>query len=240
MKMPLPFRIVLVRTSHPGNIGAAARAMKTMGMTELVLVSPERFPDGEATARASGADDVLANARVVDSLVEAIGDCGFVVGASARLRSLPWPTLDPRQAAAAITEHRNEGVAVVFGPEQSGLDNEHLALCQQLVHIPANPDYSSLNLAQAVQVVCYELRMASLQVPPTVERERRLASAAEVDRFHGHLEEVLTAVGFLNPDHPRQLLLRLRRLFNRAQLDDNEVNILRGILSSVDPRRRGS
>jgi len=238
MNMQLPYRIVLVQTSHPGNIGAAARAMKTMGMTDLVLVSPERFPDAQATARASGADDVLAGARVVDSLVEAIGDCGLVMGASARLRSLPWPTVDPRQAAAIMADHRDDGVAVVFGPEQSGLDNEHVARCQQLVHIPANPDYSSLNLAQAVQVVCYELRMASLPLSPGVERERRLASATEVERFHTHLEEVLTETGFLNPDHPKQLLLRLRRLFNRAQLDDNEVNILRGILSTVDPRRR--
>jgi tRNA (cytidine32/uridine32-2'-O)-methyltransferase len=238
MDMQLPYRIVLVETSHPGNIGATARAMKTMGMTDMVLVNPERFPDSEATARASGADDVLANARVVDSFVDAIGDCGFVVGASARLRSLPWPTVDPHQAAATITQHRADGVAVVFGPEQSGLDNEHLARCQQLVHIPANPGYSSLNLAQAVQVVCYELRMASLQESTGVERERRLASTSEVELFHEHLEAVLTATGFLNPDHPKQLLLRLRRLFNRAQLDDNEVNILRGILSNVDPRRK--
>lgn len=236
--MQLPFRIVLVETSHPGNIGATARAMKTMGLTDLALVRPQQFPDGQATAMASGADDVLANATVAASLVDALGGCGFVVGASARLRSLPWPTVDPREAAQQMHQHSGDGVAVVFGPEHSGLNNEDLARCQQLVHIPANPEYSSLNLAQAVQVICYELRMAALSSSTAVERERRLASAEEVDNFHGHLEEVLAEVGFLNPQQPRQLLLRLRRLFNRAQLDDNEVNILRGILSAVDPRRR--
>ena len=236
--MQLPFRVILVETSHPGNIGAAARAMKTMGLSDLCLVNPERFPDAEATARASGADDVLAQTQVVSSLAEGIADCGFVVGASARLRSLPWPTLEPRTAAAEMVAHSDDRVAIVFGPEKSGLNNDDLSRCHRLVHIPANPDYSSLNLAQAVQVICYELRMTALEDMPEVERERRLASGQEIERFHEHLEEVLLAAGFLNPDHPKTLLMRLRRLFNRAALDDNEINILRGMLSAVDPRRQ--
>ena len=159
--MPLRIRIVLVETSHPGNIGASARAMKTMGFDDLVLVAPQEFPCAEATARASGADDVLSRARVVESLSEAIADCGFIVGASARSRSLPWPTVDPRTCArTVVTEAADNTVAIVLGPEHSGLTNEDLGVCQQLVQIPANPDYSSLNLAMAVQVLCYELRMA--------------------------------------------------------------------------------
>lgn len=236
--MNIPIRIVLLETSHPGNIGASARAMKTMGLSDLVLVRPRRFPDAEATARASGADDLLARASVVDSLAAAIQDCSLVLGASARLRSLTWPTLNPRDAARLAWQEAAEGtVAVLFGPEQSGLDNEHLARCQQRVQIPANPDYGSLNLAMAVQVISYELRMAAADVVPAPERETRLATAAELEHFHAHLREVLERSGFLNPDHPRALLLRLRRLFNRAQLDQNEINILEGILSALDPRR---
>ena len=238
--MDIPVRIVLVQTSHPGNIGAAARAMKTMGLDDLVLVDPEQFPHAQATARASGADDVLATARVVGTVPAAIEDCHYVVGASARLRSLPWPTVDPRTAAGDIAERARTGdsVAVLFGPEQSGLNNDDLARCHQLLNIPANPVYSSLNLAQAVQVVCYELRMAMGAVVTAVDRERRPATSVEMEGFHDHLRQVLEHAGFLNPDHPRQLLLRLRRLFNRAQLDDNELNILRGILSALDPKRR--
>ena len=236
--MDIPIRIILVATSHPGNIGASARAMKTMGLTDLVLVRPARFPDAEATARASGADDVLSRARVVDGLAEAISDCHFVLGASARPRSLAWPTVGPREAAQLAWRETPRGqVAVVFGPEQSGLDNEHLARCQQLVQIPANPGYSSLNLAMAVQVISYELRMAAAPELPRQPPETRLATGAELEHFHGHLREVLEVSGFLNPDHPRALLLRLRRLFNRAELDQNEVNILEGILSALDPRR---
>ena len=237
--MEIPFRIVLVQTSHPGNIGAAARAMKTMGLKDLVLVAPENYPCAEATARASGADDVLSAARVVKTVSDAVADCRLVVGASARLRSLPWPTVDPRGCAQLLWEHNAGGghAAILFGPEQSGLNNEDLARCHQLVHIPANPEYSSLNLAQAVQVVCYELRMAADLEQTQVERERRLATAAELESFHDHLQQVLEDSGFLNPDHPRQLLLRLRRFFNRAQPDDNEINILRGILSALDPGR---
>jgi len=215
--------------------------MKTMGLDALTLVAPHDFPSAAATARASGADDILATANVVGSLPEAIGDCVYVIGASARLRSLQWPTTDPRVCAARAWERASEGtVAVVFGPEQSGLTNEDLARCHELVHIPSNPVYSSLNLAMAVQVICYELRMARLerreadgmQAEP---RDAPLATAEEVESFHVHLEEVMQRSGFMKPDHPHQLRLRLRRLFNRAQLDQNEVNILRGLLSAVDP-----
>jgi tRNA (cytidine32/uridine32-2'-O)-methyltransferase len=256
----LPIRIVLVETSHPGNIGAAARAMKTMGLHDLVLVAPRSFPDPEATARASGADDVLAAARVVPDLPGAIAECSLVVGASARLRGGRWPVTDPRQCAAEVIRRTPaERCAIVMGPEQSGLTNEDLARCQALVHIPTAPDYGSLNLAMAVQVVCYELRMAALAaaaaaatarsgtaapapapLAPGIEPEARdapPATAAEIEGLHAHLEDVLTRSGFLHPAHPKQLRLKLRRLFMRADLDQNEVNILRGALASLDPAR---
>jgi len=237
--------IVLVETSHPGNIGAAARAMKTMGLNNLVLVAPKEFPCAEATARASGADDVLARARVVETLSEAIEDCGFIVGASARFRSLPWPIVDPRACARTVREQAADNrVAIVLGPEHSGLTNEDLGRCHQLVHIPASPEYSSLNLAMAVQVLCYELRMAREEASRTIDaaepehREIPLATADELDGFHQHMEAVLANVGFLKPDHPKQLRLRLRRIFHRSHLDQTEINILRGILAALDPRTR--
>lgn len=239
--MHIPVRIVLVAPTHPGNIGAAARAMKTMGLSDLALVRPKTFPSAEATARASGADDVLGKARVTETLVEAIADYGFVVGASARLRGTPWPVVDPRSAAeriwAALAGTR---VAVVMGPEQSGLTNEDLARCQELVHIPVNPEYGSLNLAMAVQVICYELRMAAGIGSVSVDepRDAPLATAAELEGFHEQLERLLSEVGFLHPDHPKQLKLKLRRLFHRARLDRNEINILRGALAALDPGKR--
>ena len=243
--MPLPVRIVLVETSHPGNIGASARAMKTMGLNHLVLVAPKEFPCADETARASGADDVLARARVVASLSEAIEDCGFVVGASARSRSLSWPTVDPRTCARTVCEQAaDSNVAIVLGPEQSGLTNEDLGRCHEVVHIPANPEYSSLNLAMAVQVLCYELRLAQDEasgVTDMVEKEARdapLATADELDGFHRQMEAVLADVGFLNSDHPKQLKLRLRRIFHRSRLDQTEINILRGMLAALDPRAR--
>ena len=241
----VPVRVVLVETSHPGNIGASARAMKTMGLSELVLVAPKSFPSADATARASGADDVLAAATVHASLGEAIADCVHVVGASARLRSLQWPIVDARVGAQRLWERAAAGpVAVVFGPEHSGLTNEHLARCHELVHIPANPDYSSLNLAMAVQVVCYELLMAHSKIAEwragldDEQRDAPLATADEVEAFHVYLEDLMSRTGFLNPDHPRQLKLRLRRIFNRARLDQTEVNILRGLFAAADPDKR--
>lgn len=232
-------RIVLIGTTHPGNIGATARAMKNMGLEELWLVAPRHFPHADAVARASGAEDLLAAARVVDRLDEALADCGFVAGASARSRTIELPMLAPRECAARlVAESASGNVAAVFGPEKSGLSNDDLDRCHVLLSIPAEPSFSSLNLAMAVQIVCYELRLAAAGAPaPAEAREVPLASAAELERFYTHLEEVLSASGFLDPANPRYLMRRLRRLFGRAQPDMNEINILRGILASVDPAR---
>jgi tRNA (cytidine32/uridine32-2'-O)-methyltransferase len=234
----IPVRIVLVQPSHPGNIGAAARAMKTMGLTDLALVAPRHFPSDEATARASGADDLLAAARVTDSLVDAVADCSFVIGATARLRNMRWPVVDPRGCAAAIaSQPAGTRSAIVMGPEQSGLTNDDLGRCRMLVHIPTNPEFGSLNLAMAVQVLCYELRMTGGGSDGALEENRGAppATAAELDGFHEHLERVLATSGFMHPTQQRALKLKLRRLFQRARLDQNEVNILRGMLTALDP-----
>ncbi len=236
-------RVVLVETSHPGNIGAAARAMKTMGLSDLALVAPRAFPHADATARASGADDVLARARVFPTFADAIADCVLVAGCSARRRSLAWPQAGPRAAAArlAATPPR-ERAALVFGRERTGLSNAELDLCHLLVRIPANPQYPSLNLAAAVQVLTYELRMAavegrSAQMP--ADEPAALATAGEMEHFYAHLERVLVDTGFLDPAAPRHLMRRLRRLFARARPDHNEANILRGFLTSIEhPRPR--
>ncbi|HXH04337.1 MAG TPA: tRNA (cytosine(32)/uridine(32)-2'-O)-methyltransferase TrmJ [Candidatus Competibacteraceae bacterium] len=236
-----PIRVVLVATTHPGNIGAAARAMKTMGLSRLVLVEPLAFPHAEATARAAGADDLLAQAQVVDSLEAALAGCRLVFGTSARRRHLGAPILDPRQFAeqALVAVEHGQEVALLFGQERIGLTNEQLDHCHYQVQIPSNPEYGSLNLGAAVQVLTYELRMsATLRQPPAAPATpvHVPAPAEEVERFYAHLEQVLLATGFLDPANPRHLMRRLRRLFNRARPDQNEVNILRGILSSVqDP-----
>lgn len=238
-------RIVLVGTSHPGNIGATARAMKTMGLEQLYLVAPEVFPHADASARASGADDLLARARRCESLDQALAGCRLVVGASARRRSLSWPEVDPRQCAArVVAEARGGPVAVIFGRERTGLTNEELERCHLLVHIPANPDYSSLNLAAAVQIIAYEIHRAGLAAAPEpgipTDEEQTPADAAEMAGFYQHLEKVLVELEFLNPDQPKHLMRRLKRLFNRARPDQREVNILRGILTATErSRRRG-
>lgn len=237
-------RVVLVDTSHPGNIGAAARAMKTMCLDQLYLVNPQHYPCAEATARASSANDLLDRARVCANLDVALADCGLVIGASARMRTLAWPQLDPRQAAEQVIAASRQGpVAVLFGREKSGLTNEELERCHYLMHIPGNPDYNSLNVAAAVQVVAYEIMMAVLARDATdpkfaVEEQRDFASAGETEAFYAHLEQVLVEVGFLDPAQPRFLMRRLRRLFVRARLDKNEVNILRGILTAVRQSQR--
>jgi TrmH family RNA methyltransferase len=230
-------RIVLVGTTHPGNIGAVARAMKNMGLSDLMLVNPRHFPHDDASARASGAEDVLQSARVVSCLADAIEDCCYVAGASARPRTIGWPTMTPRGCAERLSrESRAGSVAAVFGPEKAGLTNEDLDRCHTLVTIPASPEFSSLNLAMAVQVLCYELRVAEIDgVAPEYSRDTPLASVAELERFFIHLEQVLTASGFLDPDNPRYLMRRLRRLVLRAEPDRNEINILRGILASLEP-----
>ena len=233
-------RIVLVGTTHPGNIGAVARAMKNMGQHELVLVNPRYFPHEDATARASGADDILQNTRVVDTLEEAVADCGYVAGASARSRTIGWPSMVPRECAERLLlESGNGKVAAVFGPEKSGLSNDHLDLCNTLLTIPTDPGFSSLNLAMAVQVLTYELRVASMEKPePVPTSDVRPATGEEMDHFFTHLEQVMTSSGFLKPENPRYLMRRLRRLFVRAEPDKDEINILRGILGSLDPDRR--
>jgi len=233
-----PVRIVLVNTSHPGNIGAAARAMKNMGLEELCLVAPQQFPSAEATARASGADDLLASAACVETLDEAVGDATLVVGASARNRTLPLPVLDPRECAELVIGQPDDGrTAILFGRERTGLTNEELDRCHYLVQIPTNPAYPSLNVAAAVQVLAYELRMAaglSLERPG---QRHRFATAEEMERFYEHLQESLIAIDFLDADNPRQLMRRLRRLFGRAHPNANEVNILRGILTAIQKRQ---
>jgi TrmH family RNA methyltransferase len=236
-------RIVLVNTSHPGNIGASARAMKTMGLDQLYLVQPKDYPSAEATARASGADDLLARAVVCDDLDTALSGCHWVVGASARLRKIPVPPLLPRDCARQARVESGQGsVALLFGREQSGLSNQELDRCHALVHIPTDADYGSLNLAMAVQVLAYEVRMAHLddwQPPEDIGEQTPLADTEEVERFYTHLEQVLVDLEFLDPDNPRQLMRRLRRLFGRVRLDKNEVNILRGILTAARQAKVG-
>ncbi|MGV2703588.1 tRNA (cytosine(32)/uridine(32)-2'-O)-methyltransferase TrmJ [Aeromonas salmonicida] len=228
-------RIVLVNTSHTGNMGSAARAMKTMGLTRLVLVDPQTLPDDSAHALAAGASDVLANARIVSTLDEAIADCGLVIGTSARSRTLSWPMLDPREAGEkAVGEGMKHPVALVFGRERTGLTNDELQKCHYHVAIPANPEYSSLNLAMAVQTICYEVRMCWLQdQAPEVESEADYPSAHQLEGFYQHLEQTLLKTGFIADDHPGQVMSKLRRLFNRARPEVIELNILRGILTSI-------
>ena len=231
----MTIRIVLVGTTHPGNIGAVARAMKNMGLTDLVLVGPKYFPHDDATARASGAEDLLESATVVSDLDEALADCVYAAGASARSRAIEWPCLEPRECAGKLVQASAGGTAaVVFGPEKSGLSNSDLDRCQVLLTIPTNPEFSSLNIAMAVQVVAYELMLARHDSPPSAEPEIPAATGEEMEHFFAHLENVLTETGFLDPENPRTLMRRLRRLFIKAQPDQNEVNILRGILTSVD------
>lgn len=230
-------RVVMVETTHPGNIGAAARAMKNMFLSRLYLVNPKVFPHAEATARASGADDVLAGATVCGSLEEAVAGCALVFGASARLRRIDWPTLDARGCGekVAAVARGGEEIALVFGRESSGLTNEELDRCNYLVHIPSNPHYSSLNIAAAVQVFSYEIAMAlGATVPAQAQDER--ASTEEMDGFYRHLEQALVDIRFLDPHNPRQLMRRLKRLFNRAELDKTEVQILRGVLTAAQKR----
>lgn len=235
----MPIRIVLVGTTHPGNIGAVARAMKNMGISDLALVNPRYFPHEDATTRASGAADILERATVVSTLKEALTDCAYVAGASARSRTIDWPSIGPRDCAERmILESKNATVAAVFGPEKTGLHNDDLDLCHTLLSIPTDPDFSSLNLAMAVQVLTYELRVAStLRSGPTFETEAPFATGAEMEHFYTHLEQVLRDIRFLDPENPRHLMRRLRRLFIRARPDKNEVNILRGILAAMDRAR---
>jgi tRNA/rRNA methyltransferase len=226
-------RIVLSHTSHPGNIGATARAMKTMGITLLYLVNPKKFPDAEADARASGAVDVLRGARVCTSLSEALHGTVYSLAVSARRRELAYASADVRSAAQGLVAAARAGeVAMVFGTEMSGLTNEEILQCRAVAHIPADPAYSSLNLAAAVQVLAYEARVAALGAILPVPSEPEPARHEDVENFYVHLEQSLLASGFLDPANPKRLLPRLRRLFGRVRLEQEEVNILRGMLNS--------
>jgi tRNA (cytidine32/uridine32-2'-O)-methyltransferase len=231
-------RIVLVETSHGGNIGAVARAMKNMCLDDLALVNPQQFPTEECMARASGADDILHEAGVYKRLDDAVADCGLVVGASARLRSVSWPQLDPRECADLVVQRATEArVALVFGRERTGLTNSELERCQYLVNIPANPEYSSLNLGMAVQVVSYELMMQSQGEREIVPEPRNLANAKDMQGLFNHLEQALEDIGFLDPRKSDKLMRRLKRLFYRAEPDIDELKILRGILSAAQGRK---
>ncbi len=236
-------RFVLVETSRAGNVGAAARAMKTMGFTELVLVNP-RYSDvlksEEAVAFASGAQDVLENTRIVGSLDEALSGCNFAAALSARLREFSPPILTPRKLAEHIAQSGELNAALVFGNERFGLSNEDVAKCNALINIPANPDYSSLNLAQALQVLAYECRVAAAEeatMASGIGFQGEAAGLEQIEGMYAHLEKALVAIEFLDPDNPKKLMPRLRRLFARTQLETEEVNILRGIARQILQKR---
>ena len=242
--MPHDIRIVLVETSHPGNIGAVARAMKNMALDDLVLVRPRQYPHPDATARASGANDVLARARVVPDLAVAVGDCGLVFATTARARDQNFRVLDARAAAQElVAASAQQAVAVVFGAERSGLTNAELNTAHALLRIPANPAYAALNLAMAVQIVSYEILCARTDAGQSTERvesySEPLATAESMERLYAHLAEVLELIDFRDrTQRGTHLMNRLRRLLQRAQLDSNEANILRGILTAVQQHRR--
>lgn len=230
-------RIVLVNTSHSGNIGSAARAMKTMGLSNLYLVDPACEIDSHASALAAGATDVLGKTVVVDTLADAIADCSLTIGTSARSRTLSWPMVEPRECGEKLVAEAEQGpVALVFGRENSGLTNEELQQCNYHVCIPANPEYSSLNLAMAVQTLCYETRMAYLNKQPKVQEEDEVTypNAKQTELFYEHLEQTLNDTGFIIKQHPGMVMTKLRRLFNRARPEEAEMNILRGILTSIN------
>ncbi len=233
-------RIVLVNTSHPGNIGGVARAMKNMGLSRLYLVKPKRFPAEDAVWRAASARELLDHAVVTETLDEALEGCGLIIGTSARERRIPWPLLDPRQCARQVQEESSQHpVALLFGREDRGLTNAELRKCHYHVHIPTSEDYSSLNLAAAVQVIAYELRMALIE-QGSVDRglvrdwDVEPASNMEMEYFYEHLEAVLMQIDFIDPVTPRQSMTRLRRLFNRVRMDRMELAMLRGVLTNVE------
>ena len=248
--VPANVRIVLVAPTHPGNIGATARAMRTMGLRDLVLVRPRRFPSAEATERAAGAFDVLDRARVVDGLAEALSDCRWAVAATARPRRLEWRQLDPREAGRELVGRSAAGpVAAVFGRESAGLTNEEIDRCQAILRIPTSPDFRSLNVASAVQIIAYEIaRAAAAVADPAGDAGKRDAvaveegtragcgddvTAADLERLFAHFEAALADIGYLDPERPRLLMRRIRRLVVRADIDRAELNILRGVLSAA-------
>jgi len=239
-------RIVMVNTSHPGNIGAAARAMKNMGLEKLYLVEPKDYPSLEAISRSVGAVDVLDNAVVVKNLDEAISDCVWVAGTSARFRTVEWPILEPRECVQKALEYINEGeIAVVFGNETNGLTNEQMERCNMLLHIPTNPDFSSLNIAAAVQVVCYEFRQALVQEKAKIKPPKRgkhrydiIANATQLDGMYGHIREALDELSFFGTKNPDVMMRRLKGLFSRAETTQREVSIIRGICAAIQGKKR--
>lgn len=237
-------RIVLVHTTHPGNIGGVARAMKNMGLKQLYLVKPKKFPDEEAVFRSGHALDILEQAVVTETLDEALKNSGLIIGTSARERKIPWPLMNPRESALeAVREAAIHPVSIIFGREDRGLTNEELQKCHFHLNIPTGEEYASLNLAAAVQVVCYELRMTAVgdglpsvkkNVADMREWDMPPANSTMMELFYEHLEKVLVDIEFLDPETPRQTMARLRRLFNRMRLDEMEVSMLRGILKSAE------
>ncbi|CAM3254487.1 putative methyl transferase in Fe-S cluster assembly [Xenorhabdus nematophila AN6/1] len=234
-------RIILVETSHTGNMGSAARAMKTMGLSNLYLVNPLVQPDSNAIALSAGASDVIGNATIVNTLDEALAGCELVIGTSARSRTLPWPMVEPRECGERCVKASNHSpVAIVFGRERVGLTNEELQKCHYHLYIPTNPEYGSLNLAMAVQLVSYEIRMAYLafqeksEKTVSPEHETEYPPIEDMERFYQHFEQVLSESGFIRKVHPGQIMNRLRRLYTRARPETQELNILRGILTSME------
>lgn len=240
MNTPCPLdniRIVLSHTSHPGNIGAVARAMKTMGLQALYLINPKSFPDPEAEARAANAGDILQQAKVCTELIEALENTVLTAAITARPRDLSHDTFDARQGAIELVRlAQQQPVALLFGPENSGLTTAEVNKCQIIIHIPANPHYASLNLASAVQIMTYELRMALTGSASPSPVKGALADLNELELLHAHLEQLLVSSGFLNPQKPKLLMQRIRRLFARARLEKEEVQILRGILTALGKR----
>ncbi|NVJ51420.1 MAG: RNA methyltransferase [Gammaproteobacteria bacterium] len=232
---------VLSHTTHPGNIGAGARALKTMGLQHLRLVNPKQFPCAEATRRASRADDILQNAQVFTNIEDAVADAKLIVGTSARSRTLPWPMLEPRELAEKIAaEPERRPVALLFGTENSGLTNEELQMCHYHVCIPTNPEYSSLNVASAMQLIAYELRLAALAqeqevvvIPEDDDAGELPATAADIEQMFAHWQQVMESSGFYNPLKPKKIQMRFRRIFNKAQLTDSEVRLMRGYLAAI-------
>lgn len=234
-------KIVLVGTTHPGNIGAAARAVKTMGLRNLDLVCPKEFPSEEAIYRSKAAKDILENARIYQSLLESVKDCEMVIGTSARNRKVPWPVLDPKNASKEINSNvrNNSKVAIVFGREDRGLTNEELGLCNLHVHIPTNEDYTSLNLAQAVQIMTYEVRMSFIgedNLESDQEWDVDIATSDQTERLIEHMDELMQDVEFYDIENPRKLLMRVRRFFKRSGIDVMEANIFRGLFSTIQKK----
>ncbi len=241
MSLNKDIKIVMVRTSHPGNIGAAARAVKNMGLSQLVLVDPASFPNEEATIRASGSEDILENAAVVSTLEEAVADCEWVFSVSSRNRRLPWTLVTPKECIDLIKDEPSTAkIAFVFGNERTGLTNEELMLGQHQLWIPANPEHPSLNLAQAVQVVTYELyqNLGKYKQPEYHEEHVPWAPQSDLNKFYVHLEKVLTDLEFIDRSNPRMIMQRIKRIFNRSRIDQNEVNILRGILTAMERKMK--